>query len=150
VYARDELLLKELVDGLARHPAVARVGVRDAAGVTMATNSNPEAEPAAVGRSATAAPTFESPLMSPFRYEGRIGDLQVWLDYQRLTSEAGRQAALVVAAITVLLVGVLGVFSMLARRMLSRPMHQLAAELATIAPGTSRRVSIDPRHAVDE
>ncbi len=150
VYARDELLLKELVDGLARHPAVARVAVRDAAGATMATNSNPEAGPAAIGRSAAAAPTFESPLVSPFRQEGRIGDLQVWLDYQRLTSEAGRQAALVVAAITVLLAGMLGVFSMLARRMLSRPMHQLAAELATIAPGTSRRVSIDPHHTVDE
>lgn len=43
VYARDEVLLKELLDGLAHHPAVARVGVRDAAGVTMAAKANPDA-----------------------------------------------------------------------------------------------------------
>ncbi|GEM_PF-4343598 len=150
VYARDEVLLKELVDGLAHHPSVARVGVRDASGTTMAMNVNPDAGPNATGKPFPQEPTFQSPLMSPFRQEGRIGDLQVWLNYQRLTSEAGWQAALLVAAITVLLVVVLGVFSLLARSMLSRPMHQLAAGLARIVPGTSHRMSIDPRHAVDE
>ncbi|MDA8448511.1 diguanylate cyclase [Acidovorax sp. NCPPB 3859] len=150
VYARDEVLLKELLDGLAHHPAVARVGVRDAAGVTMAAKANPDAGLDATDANAPAKPTFQSPLVSPFRLEGHIGDLQVWLNYQRMNAEAGWQAAQLVVAITVLLAGVLGVFSMLARRMLSQPMHRLAAELAMIMPGTARRISINPRHAVDE
>ncbi|AVS93787.1 GGDEF domain-containing protein [Paracidovorax avenae] len=150
VYARDEVLLKELLDGMAHHPSVARVGVRDAAGITMAAKANPDAGLDATDGNSPAKPTFQSPLVSPFRREGSIGDLQVWLNYQRMNAEAGWQAAQLVAAITVLLAGVLGVFSLLARRMLSRPMHRLAAELAMIMPGTARRISIDPRHAVDE
>jgi diguanylate cyclase (GGDEF)-like protein/PAS domain S-box-containing protein len=148
VYARDEVLLTELVEGLAHHPAVSRVSVRDLAGNTMATKS--AGGPA--GRDATGSrgPFLQSPLMSPFDPAESIGHLDIWLNCDRLLAEARRQAALLVAAIVVLLAGILAVFNALARRMLSRPMHQLAGELERIRPGGTQRIAIGPQHEVDE
>lgn len=153
IYARDEVLLKELMAGLARHPSVARVAVSDSNGSQMATASSslsPGGAAASAAATSHAAPSFESILGSPFNPAEPVGRLQVWLDSSRLSYEAQNQAALVVGAIVVLLAGVLTVFNALASRLLSKPMHELAQQLTQIEPGTSIRLSIAKQHERDE
>jgi diguanylate cyclase (GGDEF)-like protein/PAS domain S-box-containing protein len=148
VYARDSVLLKEMVEGLAHHPSVERVGVRDADGEMMASASR--ATPAPGRENDAVAPSFESTLASPFNTRETVGRLQVWLDATRLATEARRQAIILVGALIVLLAGVLGVFNVLARQLLSRPMYRLAREMALIEPGTTRRLSVERQHDRDE
>lgn len=151
VYARDQVLLDELVDGLARHPSVSRVGVRDVSGVMMASKyaKDPLSYFSQTGQENLPA-SFISPLASPFNPEEITGHLEVWLDEDRLESEARRQASMVVGAQIVLLAGVLLVFNALASRLLSRPMHRLAGELALIRPGSETRLPVEWQHAHDE
>ncbi|HUD34232.1 MAG TPA: diguanylate cyclase [Variovorax sp.] len=148
-YARDDVLLRELVEGLAHHPSVSRVSVVDGVGQSMAAADGMAG--ASNGAAPVAgAPSFESTLASPFNPAETVGRLRVWLDTNRLAAEARRQASLLVAALIVLLAGVLAVFNALASRLLSRPMHRLAAALERLEPGTSERLAIAPRHARDE
>ncbi|MGF6529080.1 diguanylate cyclase domain-containing protein [Variovorax sp. PvP013] len=150
-YARDDVLLRELVEGLAHHPSVSRVSVLDGVGQSMAAaDGAANAGDAATIARAAGAPSFESTLASPFNPAETVGRLRVWLDTTRLAAEARRQASLLVAALIVLLAGVLAVFNVLASRLLSRPMHRLAAALERLEPGTSERLAIAPRHAHDE
>ncbi|RZM02722.1 MAG: diguanylate cyclase [Variovorax sp.] len=139
-YARDEVLLRELIEGLSHHPSVSRVSVMDAMDQPMA----------AAGGAAAGAPSFASILDSPFNPTETVGRLRVWLDTDRLAAEARRQASLLVGALIVLLAGVLAVFNALASRLLSRPMHRLAEALERLEPGTPDRLAIAPRHAHDE
>lgn len=148
VYARDEVLLKELVDGLAHHPSVARVGVLDINGREMVSARSPLVS--ADRAPGTDSPSFESTLASPFNADEAIGRLQVWLDSTRLAAEARRQASILVGALIVLLAGVLTVFNALASRLLSRPMHRLADALERIEPGSPQRLIIERQHAHDE
>lgn len=152
VYAQDPVLQQELLDGLARHPTVRSLEVRDLAGVRLhSATGHPMAAEAASGIGASGAvPDVTVPLHSPFDAQESVGLLALWFDNERLAQEAGRQATLLVAALSVTIVAALAVFNMLARRLLSRPMHRLAQELAGITPGSNRRVDIDARHAHDE
>lgn len=153
IYARDEVLLRELMAGLARHPSVARVAVSDSNGTQMATASSSLASggiAASAAAAAQAPPSFESVLGSPFNPAETVGRLQVWLDAARLSHEAQNQAAMLVGAIIVLLAGVLTVFNALASRLLSKPMHELAEQLTQITPGTSMRLGIAKPHERDE
>ena len=93
-YANDRVLLAELVEGLARHPTVAGVAVVDPQGELLA---------ATVTRSMGARPpTIETVLASPFDAHDTSGRLKVWLDAERLSKQATREAAVVVGALTVL------------------------------------------------
>jgi len=145
-YARDEVLLQELLDGLARHPTVQRVEINDASGTALisAARRGKDAGTTAVGAD------LVKELVSPFDARESLGQLRLWLDAERLSAQAGQQAALLVAALVVMIVAALAVFNALARRLLSRPMHRLAAGLASIAPGTNSRVQVDEAHAEDE
>ena len=143
-YARDDVLLGELLDGVAHHPSVARVEVLDATGAPMADASGTTK----VEQAARAS--FETALASPFNPSESVGTLRVWLDGTRLAAEARQQASILVGALIVLLASVLTVFNALASRMLSRPMHRLAEALARVKPGTSERLRIERRHAGDE
>ena len=148
-YARDDVLLGELIGGVAHHPSVSRVRVLDAQGGVMATADGATAS-ADRGPAAARAPSFESTLSSPFNPAEEVGRLCVWLDTTRLAAEARRQAAILVAALIVMLAGVLMVFNALASRLLSRPMHRLAEALERLRPGSSERLATAPRHANDE
>jgi diguanylate cyclase (GGDEF)-like protein/PAS domain S-box-containing protein len=141
-YADDRVLLAELVEGLARHPSVARVAVVDPKGAPLATTPGSLAN--------LPPPTIEAQLASPFDAHDTSGRLEVWLDAKRLSKEATRQAAVVVGALTVLLATVLAIFNSLADRLLSRPMHELAEELSRIEPGSSKRIALEERHDRDE
>ncbi|MGI4778038.1 MAG: diguanylate cyclase domain-containing protein [Janthinobacterium lividum] len=143
-YARDAVLLRELIEGVAHHPSVARVDVLDTTGLPMAT-----AFGTTKGEQAARA-SFETGLTSPFNPKESVGTLRVWLDATRLAAEARQQSSILVAALIVLLASVLAVFNALASRLLSRPMHCLAEALARIEPGTSERLTIGRQHAHDE
>ncbi|RZI54462.1 MAG: diguanylate cyclase [Pseudomonas sp.] len=149
VYARDEVLLKEMIDGMARHPSVARVSVRDAANNALITST----ANGAMAQDSIASPgtaSFESLLVSPFNADETIGHLQVWLDSTRLAAEARRQASILVGALIVLMAGISTVFNILASRLLSRPMHRLAETLERLQPGSFERLALAPRHMHDE
>ncbi len=151
LYARDDVLLKELVEGLARHPAVAKVSVRDVASVVRASASAASNEKNLMELNAkNFNPAFDLVLKSPFNSNETVGTVQVWLNASGLLAEAGRQARQVVGASVVLLAVVLIVFNALARRLLSRPMHRLAKELLAIEPGTTRRLPLEAQHLRDE
>jgi diguanylate cyclase (GGDEF)-like protein/PAS domain S-box-containing protein len=141
-YADDRVLLAELVEGLARHPSVARVAVVDPKGALLASTPNTAVN--------ARMPTIETVLTSPFDAHDTSGRLRVWLDAERMSKEATRQAAVVVGALTVLLATVLAIFNSLADRLLSRPMHELAEELSGIEPGSSKRIALEQRHDRDE
>ncbi|RZL98547.1 MAG: diguanylate cyclase, partial [Variovorax sp.] len=143
-YARDDVLLGELVEGVAHHPSVVRVEVLDAAGLSMANGFGTTT----IDRAAPAS--FDMGLASPFDPKESVGTLRVWLDATRLAAEARRQASILVGALIVLLASVLVVFNALASRLLSRPMHRLAEALARLQPGTAERLTIGRQHAHDE
>jgi diguanylate cyclase (GGDEF)-like protein/PAS domain S-box-containing protein len=150
-YARDQVLLQELLDGLARHPIVRRVEIREPAGRALVAAATRTSTPAAASAPAAEdAPDLVEPLVSPFDAAESLGHLRLWLENDRLLAEAGRQAALLVSVLVVLIVVVLAVFNALAQRLLSRPMHQLAQALAGITPGTNGRVQVEARHDRDE
>jgi diguanylate cyclase (GGDEF)-like protein/PAS domain S-box-containing protein len=145
-YARDQVLLQELLDGLARNPSVLGVEIRDAAGLTLLkAGGEPTKNLLSAG-----LPEVETPLVSPFDASETLGRLRLWLDRERLQAEAGRQAATLVLAMLVVAVCMLVIFDALARRILSRPMHRLADELGRVVPGKATRVHEDPLHDADE
>jgi diguanylate cyclase (GGDEF)-like protein/PAS domain S-box-containing protein len=151
LYARDDVLLKELADGLTRQPSIANVEMRDATGglVESATTQNSGNRSRETGKE-VAAPFMDIALMSPFNPDEPVGRMQIWLDSTRLAANARREASILAGALIVLVAGVLSVFNALAKRLLSKPMHRLAAELALIEPGTARRLPLEERHAHDE
>ncbi len=156
VYAEDRELLREIAEGLRRHPHVAAVAVSGANGSELLALPLAGAAGAAAASQALPAPTaraaaeFDQRLSSPFDASEGIGRLQVWLDSRRMQSDARQQALLLVGALIVLLAGVMLVFQALAVRLLSRPMQRLAADLGHMAPGTDARLRVTPDHAHDE
>lgn len=152
VYARDNILLTELVDGLARHPSVAEVVVLEGAATPMAGSHNPAfaSRRDATKPSSTRAASFEALLYSPFDATEPVGKLQVWLDTENLAADARRQAGILVAGLVVTLCAMLVVFNALASRLLSRPMHALADQLVRIKPGEQERLHIERQHLHDE
>lgn len=150
-YAHDPELVREIADGLVRHPLVSAVrvnGVRDGRSALLrqqADSGSDALEPASGG-----APAFEQELHSPFDRSEVVGQLQVWVDQEQLGAQARRQAMLLGGALLTLLVGVMLVINSLAMRLLSRPMYRLAKRLASMQPGTSDRVPVEAAHAHDE
>lgn len=150
VYARDDVLLKELVKGLADNLSLSRVDVLDSNGKVLVVESSAADANQARRLDNRSLPTFSSVLRSPFNEQEKVGQLEVWLDSERLAAEARRQAGIVVGALIVLLGGFLLVFNSVARRLLSLPMHRLAAQLASLQPGATHRLTIGSLHAHDE
>lgn len=156
-YAKDRELLREIADGLRRHPNVAAVAVVDAGGADLLLQG-PQGGSDTAHSAATApraghahgAPAHDHALTNPFDTSEPLGRLQVWQDDERIKSDARRQALLLVGALIVLLAGVMLVFQALAVRLLSRPMQLLAKDLAEMEPGNGARVRVDPSHEHDD
>ena len=150
-YASDQELLRELIEGLARHPHVARASVLNAAGQPLLSSTPRHREPSASAAQASpAAASLDQRLVSPFDASETVGRLQVWINQDRLAAEARNQALTLVVALIVLLAGVLLVFNALALRLLSRPLQTLAAALSRMAPGTADRITLAAGHQADE
>lgn len=159
VYARDFELLREITDGLQRHPTVSKVAVvgNDGIGLVPASPADsasaPRDEAAAHARSRrsdASAATFDHQLASPFDAQEGLGRLRVWVNDQQIERDARRQALTLVGALIVLLTGVLGAFHSLAVRLLSRPMQRLADDLSAMEPGTDARLQPPADHLHDE
>lgn len=149
VYAGDKVLLKELADGLARHPLVLRVQVDDAQANTLVAAGRQAGRPGAAAEAIGAA-TSAWVLGSPFDAKEVIGRLLVWVDDRAIAQRARQQALLLVAALAVLMATVVAAFNVVALRALSRPMHSLAMQLINMSPGSGARLAVADDHAEDE
>jgi diguanylate cyclase (GGDEF)-like protein/PAS domain S-box-containing protein len=150
VYARDEVLLGELVAGMVRHPQVDAAQVLDSGGVSLAfaanrppTGTQPRTMPAD-GILVTRA------LTSPFDRHETLGRLLVHADAAHLRGSVRGQAwlfGLTQAGLIVLLALLL---NFVALRLLVRPLSRMARQLALMHPGSTQRVVLPDNHATDE
>ena len=146
-FARDPVLLQELVSGLASHPLVAGAAVTEPGGAVLAT-AGTGAVLKDIGSNAEMS--VIKPLSSPFNRDESVGSLLIRADDAGIRaaarSEALRSAALM-AGQAVLLAALL---YLVAARLVSRPIVRLAEQLQALAPGTAQRLEQWPLHAHDE
>jgi signal transduction histidine kinase/DNA-binding response OmpR family regulator len=143
-YARDPVLLGEIVRGLARNELVALAEVR-----------SPDGQPVARAGRASSAPaedetTIEQPLASPFDADERVGVLRIEADRERIAARVARET-LVLSALMIgqmLLVALL--LYAVAERVVSRPIVALARQLDGVQPGTPQRLTVPASHRHDE
>jgi diguanylate cyclase (GGDEF)-like protein len=142
-YAGDRVLLEEVANGLVRHPLVGEVQIR----LLQGTGVTRQRE----GASADAdVPQVAQPLRSPFDASETLGEIRVRADAGRLAEEARRQALLVALPMLGQVLLLTGVLAVMASRLLSRPMSELARQVATLEPGTAARIPVPRRHDRNE
>ncbi|RQO63305.1 hypothetical protein DBR47_01810 [Paucibacter sp. KBW04] len=149
-YADDRVLLKELVDGVARDPNAAIVWVQNSAGEILVRSANKYA--GAEQAAAENAPSLriEKPLRSPFDSSEALGLLVVQGDGVRASAQALQQARWLGAALACLITLLALVLNFVVLRMLSLPMKMLARKLAQMEVGSSQRLTMAKRHRYDE
>lgn len=146
-FARDPVLLQELVSGLASHPLVAGATVTEPGGNVLATAGG-GATARDIGRNAGLS-VIKS-LMSPFSPEESVGFLLIRADDAGIRAVARRDAlhsaALMVGQAVLLAV----LLYLVAARLVSRPIIRMAEQLHSLTPGTAQRLEQSPVHAHDE
>ncbi len=142
-YAGDTVLLDEVADGLARHPMVGRVQIELIAGAQVQRQRRAVEAPAGT-------PRLDVPLASPFDAQETLGHVRVVAEPDALARDARRQALRASLPLFVQVLLLTGLLSLLAARLLSRPMERLAAQVAALEPGTPERLAVPPRHLRDE
>jgi diguanylate cyclase (GGDEF)-like protein/PAS domain S-box-containing protein len=141
-FARDTVLLQEVIDGLARHPLVSSVAVLSP-GEQVVVQRVPR-------NLADITVALTRPLWSPFNRAERVGTLRVAAD-DAVLQAAARAEATTHAALMVAQTGLMAaLLYFAAAAMVSRPIVQLARALERIQPGTGERLPTPPRHARDE
>lgn len=147
VYASDSVLMREVVEGLARSPLAATVRITDLQQATLAQAIHPGA-PAPAGD--MPAMEVQHILHSPFNADESLGHLQITANNEVLQQTARAEATLL-AKLMIGLIAVLAVVvHLLARRLVSQPIEHLAESLKDMNPGTDKRLPISPRHQEDE
>jgi diguanylate cyclase (GGDEF)-like protein/PAS domain S-box-containing protein len=150
VYARDQLLLGELVGGMVRHPQVDAAQVLDSNGASLAFAAN---------HSGTGTPPRTIPaggmlvtrvLTSPFDHRESIGRLQVHADAAHLRATVRGQARLFGVTQVGLIVLLALLLNAVALRLLVRPLSRMARQLALMQPGSTQRLVLPDHHAADE
>lgn len=151
-YASDAVLLKEVVDGLARNPLVGDVSVRLTDGVVLIERRGAD-DAQATRRGSPAAVdevTVERRLVSPFDATETVGTLSIAADLTRMRANA-RSEAITSAA---LIVGQTALVAMLlyaaAARLVSQPIVQLGRQVRRVRPGSAERLTMPHGHAHDE
>ncbi len=144
LYARDEVLLAEVTDGLMRNELVEAIEVHPVDGAPLARRDT--------GRGArhNAGLKVESVLRSPFGSHEPVGRLVIWGDASRINQIASKDA-LTLTSLMVgqgLLIALLLYF--LGARLVSRPVVALARKLEAVEPGTRQRLKLPQRHRDDE
>lgn len=146
-YASDRVLLREIVDGLARNDLVAGVEVLSTQGVPLARSAN---APASQASPKGGGMSIDLPLMSPFDATERVGVLHILANDVRIAATANEEAftlaALMVGQATLVALLLYGVGAIL----VSRPIISLAGQLRAMSPGTSERLPTPSRHHNDE
>ena len=146
-FARDPVLLQELVSGLASHPLVAGATVTDLGGNVLATAGGGATTK---DIDANAGLSVIQSLVSPFNREELLGHLLIRADDAGIRAVARRdalQSATLMVGQAVLLAALL---YLVAARLVSRPIVRMAERLHSLEPGTSQRLEQSPRHANDE
>jgi two-component system sensor histidine kinase/response regulator len=142
-FAADPVLLREIVDGLARNQLVAAAEVRAADGSSLA-----RVQRAAVA--AGAGMSFERPLVSPFDASERVGVLRIEGDQARIDAavlnEALTLSALMIGQVVLVALLLYGVVA----RQVSQPIVALAMRLNAMVPGTRERLAVPSGHGHDE
>ncbi len=146
-FAADRVLLREIVDGLARNALVADVEVRSAQGELLAHATR---SAAAQGANHAHGMVISLALTSPFDATERIGTLHIRADDGRIDAvaagEARTQAGLMAGQAAMLALLLYAV----AARLVSRPIVRLAREMRDLQPGTEQRLATPSVHENDE
>lgn len=146
VYARDDLLLGEILDGLARNARIAAVEVRSIQGEVLARRAAKGPVPGPV----TDEQVLRRPILSPFEAHEPMAELRLIADRASLEAEARAEAwrlTLLMGGQAVLLAAVLyGLMSSL----VSGPIIRLARALQRMVPGTAERLVVAPLNQQDE
>ncbi|MBI5257661.1 MAG: GGDEF domain-containing protein [Burkholderiales bacterium] len=142
-FAQDRVLLKEVVDGLARHPLVGSIAVLGPDGQPLVHRQEDSPQ-----RSGTMV--VERRLSSPFNAAEGVGTLRVIANDAVLMAGA-RDEAVARASLMVLQTGALAaLLYFAATQMVSKPIVQLARSLERIRPGTAERLPTPRLHQRDE
>lgn len=145
-YAGDAILLQEVVDGLSLNPLAGYVEVKDVQGRPwVATGGKPRADTQEPGGQAV-----ERTLRSPFDATETTGTLRIEANMAVLRASARTQASVLAGTMLGQSLGVALVLYLLATRLVSRPIVQLAQRLRNLAPGGTERLEVPPMHDRDE
>jgi two-component system, sensor histidine kinase and response regulator len=143
-YARDDVLLGEVAEGLARNELVAAIEVRSSTGAVL------------IKRQAAGSPSSrpdlktEFPLKSPFKSDEPLGALIIWGNAEQMAEKASKDALTLASLMVsqgVLIAMLLYAF---AARLVSRPVVELATQLDAMQPGTDQRLALPGAHRDDE
>jgi diguanylate cyclase (GGDEF)-like protein/PAS domain S-box-containing protein len=145
-YARDPLLMREVVDGAARNELVSSAEIDDAQGRPLV-RSGRDANNAA---SATHAPSVQRVLRSPFDAQESVGVLRIALDGARVQATARREASTLALLMVAQIALIAAVIYLAGARLVSQPIVRLARELAAMPPGTEQRLAMPAGHDHDE
>lgn len=156
-FAADQVLLQELVDGLARHPLVAQASALGKEGAKLAERQSAQLR-GAPGDSAIAGANpdadaglkVERPLVSPFDTAEQVGTLLVLADDARVAAMARSEAVRISVFLLLQTLLVALMLYAVARALVSRPLLELATRLRALEPGSADRVARMPGHEHDE
>lgn len=145
-FASDQVLLTEVVDGLARNPLVLMAQVQLNNGDILAQNPR-----LAIANLDIAEHNHVTKLLySPFDTQEQIGILYIFTDQSQIATLAKKEAmtlaTMMISQTTLVAMLLYGVVAIL----VSRPIMQLARQLHGMSPGTSERLVTPIRHRNDE
>ena len=143
-FASDQVLLREITDGLARNELVAHAEVTVTRGGALSRSDRPAAQASSEG------PRIELPLSSPFDKAEVLGMLRIQGDGAQISAAADREAQL----LATLMIAQAGMVALMlfaaATRLFSSPLRRLARRLHDIPPGSTARLHTPRRHSDDE
>jgi diguanylate cyclase (GGDEF)-like protein/PAS domain S-box-containing protein len=146
LYARDNVLVAEIVDGLVRNERVAAVEVLSARGEVVVRRADDTAAPGPAEQDTV----LRRPILSPFDAHERIGELRLIADAASLVAEARAEAlrlTWMMAGQAVLLAALLyAVMSAL----VTNPIIRLARLLQHMVPGQTERLPVSRVNQHDE
>lgn len=148
-YASDKVLLKEVIDGLAMNHLVDEVRVLDAAGQVLLAVAHPH-EAAAPPPTTEASVRVVRPLMSPFEAQEKVGSLEIRANIAKLRENARTEAVISALLMVAQAMAVAAVVYLVAARVVSSPILNMASALRTMQPGTSQRVPLPAENEGDE
>ncbi|MDE1950117.1 MAG: response regulator, partial [Burkholderiales bacterium] len=144
-YAKDPVLMQEVVDGLSRDELVAAAEVRAPNGQLLVRGAR--AKP---GRAEPVGLTLDQALVSPFDPGERLGVLRIEASADRIAATAGRETTILGALLLGQVALIVAMLYFTAAHLFSHPMARLARTLQAITPGTPDRLTVPQEHRLDE
>jgi diguanylate cyclase (GGDEF)-like protein len=148
-YASDKVLLKEVVDGLVMNHLVDEVRVLDGAGQVLLVATHPQVTPGPGPDAATSMRVVRK-LMSPFEAKEQVGQLEIRANMARLRENARTEAVVSALLMVAQAVAVAVVVYLVAAKVVSNPILNMATSLRTMQPGTAQRLTLPSQHQSDE